>query len=338
MFRETTRGQETRDRDQFNKLRPVFAAILTGMSTPEIANAESPTQETIATAENLGGARLAMHVNGHEAIAACAEQCKAAYEASTEKTDNGEKKQVWLVIDTALNGVPAIENHITLARDGYDALKSSFSGSDHHPRVAHLMNHRNEDSGVSLRPIDGSGLERILLRAEPLAEDGSNVLDRTITLDLTKDDPSFKEIRETVATPSLRTALRGVDSISLGYSMSRQTSGDHVWEFNGSMGFATEKGSAVVVRGSTGIATVLSPFDGGRTTVGIASELSFGQGTLDYAAGSFLQTSLGAGRPDLIISTLVNPNDGNLEIQSQMALRFSLADLQTNRIHKQNRE
>ncbi len=338
MIREVARSLEIHDGGRFNMLLPVFAAIMAGMITPEIAKAESPTREIIATAENLGDASLAMHVNGHEAIAACAEKCKAAYEVTTENKDDVQKKQVWLVVDTALSSVPTIDHHIKLARDGYDALKTSFAGSDHHPRVAHFINNQNENSGVSLRPVNGSGLERVLLLAEPLVKDGGKILRQTVTLDFSKDDPSFKDIRETIITPSLRAAFRGVDTISLGYSASRRTSGDHVWEFNGNIGFATEKGSAVVIRGSTGIATILSPIEGGRTTVGVASELSLGHGALDYAAGSYLQTSLGAGRPDLIISTLVNPNDGNLEIQSQMALRFSLADLQANRANRQHHE
>ena len=317
-----------RGANRLKTLAPFLFTLVT-MGFPNISHAETPQSETIGVAESLGDVSLAQHVNGNEAIAKRAEECKVAYNAAMNlRKDTKGAKSVWLVVDTALGG-SAVKDHIQLAHDGIEALKSCFKGSGEHPRIAHIINGESSDPGISLRPIDGSQLEKLLVDVNSIDAEGSRVLHRAITLNLERDDPSFKSLREMTSGAHIGDTLRNIDSVTLGYSASRATTEQHQWEFNDQLGFVTGEETAIVARGSAGVATILSPLEGGRTTVGVATELSHANGRLDASAGTYLQTSLGNGRPDLVLSTLVNPKNGNLELQSQMALRFSLANLKT---------
>lgn len=305
------------------------AASVLGLAMPEVAFAETKEPDPIGTVERMGDAALSTHVEGQEAIQHRAQECKAAYDAAIAlKKDANMKDAVWIVIDTAVGGSSA-QDHIAQAKDGINALKECFAGSGDHPRIVQLINKNSSESGVTMQPIDGSRLEQLLAEAEGPAAEGAQAISRSLSLDLEQDDPTFKDIARVAQATHPREALGSVDSVTLGYSAQRSTDGGYIWEYNGQIGLLRGDDSGVVARGSAGVETVLSPIEGGRTTVGVAAELSRSNGDLDAAFGSYLVTSLGNGRPELVLSTTISPNDGHITLNNQMALRFTLASFHT---------
>lgn len=321
MFGERRTERTVGTMESLKKYALALAKLFT-IASPEIAFAEPKAPEPIGTMESLGATDLAEHVEGKEAIRAKAEACKAAYDAAKGLPEN-TGKPLWIIIDTATGGT-IVDDHLALAKEGLDALKDCFAKSNERPRLAQVINTPNgQNTGVSMRPMDGSFLESLLVQAEPSVNAGQKMLSQSLTLDLAQNDPSFQDVRDTLGGLKPREVLQNVDSIALGYTATRATDGGNVWEFNGQMGFTTGTESTVIARGSAGLQTVLSPVDGGRTTVGVTAELSLTNGHLDPQAGAFLVTNLGTHRPDLVLSVTVSPNNGNLELGTNMALRFS---------------
>lgn len=314
--------------ESFRRFLPAIAALI-AVGLPDVARAEAPQPETVGAVEAVSQeASPETRAETQQDIQKQAQDCKAAYDdALNIRKDLQSARPLWIVIDTATGG-SQVKDHVQLAHDGFNALQSCFAGSGEHPRITQLIRGDSRETGVSLYPVDGFSLDTLLRGIEDTAEQDAAKLRHSLTLDLTQNNPTLQDFRDVAGGHrGLLETLRKVDSISLGYSAEVAPTGGTIWEFNGQIGFATGDESAVIVRGSGGVETVLTPVEGGRTTVGVAAELSRHHGKIDAAAGAYLFTSLGEHRPDLVVSVLAHPGNGKpgdkLGLQNQMALRFS---------------